>query len=79
MNHCKFGIVMKIIHKLIKIEKCILVRRSTRSVHTNVSQDRKWILVLVAMNSARGTMPNYYVFKEKWPKKEFIFLCEDGT
>ena len=44
-----------------------------------VPQDRTWILVLVSVNSVGETMPNYYVFKEKRSKQDFISLCEDGA
>ena len=39
----------------------------------------QWLLVLIAVNSARYTMPNYYVFKGKRPRQEYVFLCEDGA
>ena len=55
------------------------VRRSTRSIHTIVPNEREWILVLVAINFAGSTMPNYYVFKEKRLRDKFIPLCEDGA
>ena len=33
--------------------------------------------MLVAMNSTGHTMRNYYVFKGKWPREEYISLYED--
>ena len=41
--------------------------------------ERQWLSILVAVNSARYTMPNYYVFKGKRSKQEYISLCEDGA
>ena len=49
-------------------ERVVLARRGTRSIHTIVFLDKEWLLVLVVVNFVRGTMPNYYVFKEKRPK-----------
>ena len=44
-----------------------------------VSQEMLWILVLIAVNLAKGKMSNYYVFKEKEPRQEYTSLCEDGA
>ena len=31
------------------------------------------------MNIAHQTMPNYYIFKEKRQKEDFITFCTDGA
>ena len=41
--------------------------------------ERHWLSILVAVNSTRTTMPNYYVFKGKMPNQEFISKCENGA
>ena len=60
-------------------EGVVIAKRGTRSIHTIVSNERQQLSILVAMNSASYTMPNYYVFKGKRPRQEYIFLCEDGA
>ena len=60
-------------------EGTIIVTRGTKNVHTIIPQDRQWISILVAINFARRTMPNYYVFKGKRARQQFIFLCEEGA
>ena len=32
----------------------------------------------MSVNATKDTIPNFYIFKEKKPKQEFIELCEDG-
>ena len=59
-------------------EGVVITKRRIRAIHTIVPNERGWIYVLVAMNSAGHTMPNYYVFKGKRPREEYILLCEDG-
>ena len=42
-----------------------------------VPKERFWILILMAINLASEKMPNYYVFKRKRPRQEYIELCEN--
>ena len=60
-------------------EAMVFARRGIRSVHTLVPNERQWLSILVAINSARTTMPNYYVFKGKRPNPDFISKCENGA
>ena len=60
-------------------EGMVFARRGIRSIYTIVPKEREWISVLVAINSAENTMPNYYVFKGKRAREGFISLCEDGA
>ena len=57
----------------------VLAIRGRRNVHPLVPNERQWLSVLVAVNFAGGTMPNYYVFKDKRAKEEFISKCEIGA
>ena len=62
-----------------KNEGVVIAKMGTRAIHTIVPNERNWISMLVVMNSVRHTMPNYYVFKGKRPREEYISLCEDGA
>ena len=41
--------------------------------------ERQWLSVLVAVNVAGYTMPNYYIFEGKRPRQDYISKCEDGA
>ena len=60
-------------------EEAVIAKRRTKNVYTIVPQNREWLSILVAINSAGGTMPSYYVFKGKRPNQDFISLCENGA
>ena len=38
--------------------------------------ETQWFLVLLSVNAAGKTIPNYYVFKGR---EDFIAFCEDGA
>ena len=60
-------------------EGAMLAKRGTRVVHTMALNERIWTSILVAINSTSETMPNYYVFKGKRPRQDYMRLCEDGA
>ena len=60
-------------------EGWIWARQGTRNIYTIVPNEREWVSVLVAVNSAGFTMPNYYLFKGRRPKQQYISLCENNA
>ena len=80
MRAHSYEIIMRVVPKQTNIERdAILVKKGIRVVHTIVLQYRTWILIFLSVNFVGETMPNYYIFKGKRPKEDYISLCEDGA
>ena len=48
-------------------------------IHTIFLDHRKWFNVLVCINGAGDTIPNFYIFKDKCFGRNYIEKCEFGA
>ena len=54
----------------------VLAKRDSKSVHTVMLDQRKWLSVLECMNTTDDMIPKFYIFKGKRFRKDFIEKCE---
>jgi hypothetical protein len=57
----------------------VLARTGSRCVHTVMPDQREWLSVLACMNAAGNVIPNFYIFKGKRFRRNFIEKCEVGA
>jgi hypothetical protein len=57
----------------------VLAKTGSRNVHTIMSDQREWLSVLAYMNAAGRKILNFYIFKGKRFRKNFIEKCEVGA
>jgi hypothetical protein len=47
-------------------------------VHTVIPNEREWLTILSCVNANGEAVPNFYVFKGKWMRRNFLELANDG-
>jgi hypothetical protein len=57
----------------------VLARTGSKSFHTITPDEREWLSVLACINAAGDTIPNFYIFKEKRMRHNYIEKCEVGA
>jgi hypothetical protein len=56
----------------------VLARRGARNVHTVIPNEKEWLLVLSCINAGGGHIPNFYIFKGKQMRRNFLQLADPG-
>jgi hypothetical protein len=44
-------------------------------VHSIIPKNRKWLSILCCINAMGGSIPNFYIFKEKKMRRNFLDLA----
>ena len=55
----------------------VFAKRGVRGVHQVIPTEREWLNVLSAINAARGTILNYYIFKGVRKLRDYTTYCEE--
>ena len=50
----------------------VFALRGARNVHTVVPNEREWLFVQSYINISRGQIPNFYIFKGKQMRRNFL-------
>jgi hypothetical protein len=50
----------------------VFARRGARNVHTVIPKEREWLSVLSCINASGGHIPNFYIFKGKQMRCNFL-------
>jgi hypothetical protein len=53
-----------------------MVVKGSRNVHSIILDSNEWLTVLSSINTARETIPNFYIFKDMRRKRNYIKKCE---
>ena len=48
-------------------------------MHTVIPNEREWLSVLICVNAAGGKVPNFYIFKGKRMRQNFVTLADAGN
>ena len=56
----------------------VLAKTGSQMVDTVLLDQREWLSVLVCINAAGDTIPNFYIFKGKCFGRNYIEKCEFG-
>ena len=51
----------------------VFAKRGLKGVHKIIPAERKWLNVLSTINASKGTIPNYYFFKDV---RNYVAYCE---
>jgi hypothetical protein len=57
----------------------MLAKTGSRSIYQVVLDERKWLTVLTCINAAGENIPNFYIFRGKRFRRNYIHLCEQGS
>jgi hypothetical protein len=57
----------------------VLAKTGTRSVHQVVPDEWEWLTVLTCINAAGESIPNFYIFRGKRFRRNYIQFCEQGA
>ena len=57
----------------------VLARRGSRSVHSIKLDQRKHLSILSYVNAAGGHVPNFYILKGTYFRKDYIANYEEGA
>jgi hypothetical protein len=69
-------IVMSLEHKLVDMEDDVYFqRKGAKNVHTLIPNERESLSVLTCINAARQHIPNFYIFKGKRMRQNFLQLA----
>jgi hypothetical protein len=52
---------------------------SSSSMHQVVPDEREWFTILTCINVAVESIPNFYIFRGKRFRRNYIQLCEQGA
>jgi hypothetical protein len=55
----------------------ILAKRGIRSMHTVTPDEREWLSILSCINASGSSIPNFYIFKGRSFRRNFIIRCEE--
>jgi hypothetical protein len=56
----------------------VFARKGVRNVHTVIPNEREWLSVLSCINASGGHIPNFYIFKGKQMRRNFLQLADPG-
>jgi hypothetical protein len=51
-------------------------KKGSKSVHSIIPDQREWLSVLSCVNARGGSIPNFYIFKGKRMRRNYIAHCE---
>jgi hypothetical protein len=57
----------------------VLAKTGSRNVHQVVLDEREWLTVLTCINAAGESIPNFYIFRGKRFRRNYIYMCEQGA
>jgi hypothetical protein len=57
----------------------VLAKVGSRNVHQVVPDEREWLTVLTCINAAGESIPNFYIFRGKRFRRNYIQFCEQGA
>jgi hypothetical protein len=57
----------------------VFAKKGTKSVYSIIPDQREWLSVLSCINAGRGSIPNFYIFKGKRMRRNYIARCEAGA
>ena len=57
----------------------VLAKRGIRFVHTVTQDEREWLSILSCINASGSSIPNFYIFKGRSFRRNFIIRCEEGA
>ena len=57
----------------------VLAKRGIRSVHTITPDEREWLFVWSCINASGSSILNFYIFKGRSSRQNFIIKCEEGA
>ena len=67
---------MNLEHKPIKMES---KRSWLERMQVIVPNEREWKTILTTINAASDYIPNFYIFKSKKRKRNYISKCDNGA
>jgi len=56
----------------------MLAKVGSKSMHSIFPNEQKWLLMLSYINAHGKSIPNFYIFKGKQFKRNYIERCENG-
>jgi hypothetical protein len=57
----------------------VIARRGSRSVHSIIPDQRKWLSCFVCINAGGLAIPGFYIFRGKRFRRNYIEKCETGS
>ena len=57
----------------------VFAKKGSKSVHSIIPDQHEWLSVLSSVNVGGGSIPNFYIFKDKRLRMNYIALCEAGV
>jgi hypothetical protein len=57
----------------------VLAKIGSHSVHQVIPDEREWLTVLTCINAAGESIPNFYIFRGKRFRRNYIQFCEQGS
>jgi hypothetical protein len=57
----------------------VLAKTEARNVHQVLPDEREWFTVLTCINAASESIPNFYIFRGKRFRRNYIQFCEQGA
>ena len=57
---------------------CAFVCKGARNVHTVIPNEKEWLSILSCINASEGYIPNFYIFKAKQMRCNFLKLVDPG-
>jgi hypothetical protein len=57
----------------------VLAKVGSHNVHQVVPDEREWLTVLTCINAAGESIPNFYIFRGKRFRRNYIQFCEQGA
>ena len=57
----------------------VFAKHGSRAVLSIIRDKREWLIVLACVNASREYIPNFYIFKGKLMRRNYIERYEDGT
>jgi hypothetical protein len=57
----------------------VLAKVGSQNVHQVVPDEQEWLTVLTCINSAGESIPNFYIFRGKRFRRNYIQFCEQGA
>jgi hypothetical protein len=57
----------------------VLAKTGSRNVHQVIPDEREWLTILTCINAADESIPNFYIFRGKRFRRNYIHMYEQGA
>ena len=57
----------------------VFVPKDFRNVCTLIPNEREWISFFTTISAQKDIISNFYIFKERRPRRNYLAMCEEGA